>query len=109
MFFQLKTVANLKTILFIRKNTKIFKKLSCNHFIYFLLLTYQIIKIGSRNFVRKYTNISNEYFFIFLEFFKFYKNQNLIKKFKIRFLNVYLLNDLNNFFDFFLLKSENNF
>jgi hypothetical protein len=106
MFFRLKKVAILKTTLLIRKNNEIFKKLPCNYFIYFVILTYQTVKICSRNFVRKDTNLSNEYYFLFLEFFKFYKNQNLIKKFKIRFLNVYLLNDLNNFFNFFLLKSD---
>lgn len=104
MCFQLKKIAILKTILFIRKNIKIFKKLSCNYFIYFLLLSYKTIKIHSRNFVRNNTNLSNEYYFLFLEFFRVYKNQISIKKFKIRFLNIFLLNDLNNFFYFFLLK-----
>jgi hypothetical protein len=104
MFFQLKKIAILKTILLIRKNIKIFKKLPCNCFIYFLLLSYKTIKTHSRHFIRNDTNLSNEYYFLFLEFFKVYKNRNLIKKFKIRFLNVFLLNDLNNFFNFFLLK-----
>nr|UXY88099.1 hypothetical protein Cry52Nrm1_p075 [Cryptomonas curvata] len=104
MLFQLKKIAKLGTILLVKKNTKTCEKLPCNYFIYFLLLSYKIIKIHSRNFIRNDTNLSNEYYFLFLEFFKVNKSHNLIKKFKIRFLNVFLLNDLNNFFNFFLLK-----
>jgi hypothetical protein len=107
LYFKLKKFFNLNIMFLISNNCKINKKEFYNVDLFLFLSTCKILKNYSRGFIKSSNFLSNEFYFLLLEFFKFnkIKNFNIKIKYKIKFSNLLIsLNLTKLLLLFFLMK-----
>nr|UXY87601.1 hypothetical protein CcurKRNrm1_p071 [Cryptomonas curvata] len=111
IFYKLEKIFNLDKIFLISSNFNMNKMLFYNFEIFSFFSIFKIIKNYSIGFLKKKILLSNEFYFLILEFLKFCKldNLNLSIKFKIRFSNFSVIFNLTKLFFGFFLKIKKYF